>query len=126
MLVAKALELSSEILGVGRRQGLKAMDPDLLQHLSPFGANPAHFAEMSLLRGNVVAEPPPATERALAAISRQRWRVGSVEIGRQSLQCVVELAIQAVAKGQTLALQTSPRARHRKAIRHRPSLKFSQ
>jgi hypothetical protein len=98
MLLAKALELPSEILGVGCCQSLKAIDPDLLKHLPPFGANPTHFTEMPFLRSNVIAETPPATERALATICRQRWRISSVQVGRQSQQRVVELAIQAVAK----------------------------
>ena len=126
MLFAEALELPAEILWVGCGQRLEAMDPNVLEHLAPFGANPTHLTEVPFLKSNVVAKPPPATQRALAAICRQRWRVGSVQVCRQSQQRVIELTIQAVAKRQTLTLQTPPRTCHREAIRHTAPLKFSQ
>jgi hypothetical protein len=81
VLFTEALELPSEILGVGCCQSLKAIDPNVLKHLPPFGANSTHFTEMPFLRRNVVAEPPPAAEGALATICRQSWRIGSVQIG---------------------------------------------
>jgi hypothetical protein len=125
MLITEALELPAKFLGVGCGQSLEAMDPNLLEHFAPFGANPTHLTEMPFLRRNVVAKPPPATERALATICRQSRRIASVEVGRQSQQRVIELAIQAAAKRKTLTLQSPPRACHRKAIRHSPTLKIN-
>jgi hypothetical protein len=126
MLIAEALELPAKFLGVGCGQGLEAINTNVLEHFAPFCANPTHLTEMPFLRRNLIAQPPPATERALAAICRQSGRIGSVEVGRQSQQRIIELTIQAASKRKTLTLQSSSRACHRKAIRHRPTLKFHQ
>jgi hypothetical protein len=55
MLIAKALELPAKLLGIGCGQGLEAIDPNVLEHLAPFRANPTHLTEMPFLRGNVIA-----------------------------------------------------------------------
>jgi hypothetical protein len=51
------------------------MNPKLLEHVAPLRTNATHLTEMSISRSNAAAALTPTTQRALATIRRQGWRL---------------------------------------------------
>jgi hypothetical protein len=51
------------------------MNPKLLEHVAPLRTNATHLTEMPISRSNAAAALTPTTQRALATIRRQSWRL---------------------------------------------------
>jgi hypothetical protein len=75
MLLAKTFHLNGQAFWIGRREVIEAMNPKLLKHVAPLRTNATHLTEMPISRSNAAAALTPTTQRALATIRRQGWRL---------------------------------------------------
>jgi hypothetical protein len=75
MLLAKTFHLNGQSFWVGRGEVIEAMNPKLLKHVAPLRTNATHLTEMPISRSNAAAALTPTTQRALATIRRQSWRL---------------------------------------------------
>ena len=102
------------------------MNTQFQQHVPALGADAADLTEMSLPTGFGIADPPPTAEGAFAPISRQRWRRGPFQVGRQLAQGFIQLALQAVTQSDRFLLQAPTRASESQAMGHRSLLKIRE
>ena len=105
------LKLGRQRGGVGGRQFGQGANALAHQQLPAFAADAADLAQVAFGGGDLIADPAPAAKRAFLAVADQTRRLGPLQIGGQTLEALVELALQAAAQGQALLLQLAAPAR---------------
>jgi hypothetical protein len=126
VLLAMHLQLGGQLLGVRGRQAIEAANPQLQQKFTALSANATDLAEMALCGSGLITKPSPATEGAFLAITDQSRRTGALQVALETHQAVVELVLQASAKGQGLPLKTPTIPSHHQALGHLSLLVISQ
>ena len=126
VLVAMGRQGLGQLVGIAVRQLGQAVDARRQQHLAALAADAAHFAEMALAGGLLVAEAAPAAEHALLAVGHQGRHPIPGQIRGQPGQHLLQLGLQATTELEPLALQAIARARHHQGLGYGRPLVLAQ